>query len=218
MWLALNIVYILPRRVTVRLTGAVKFNRWKTELFGNVSVFNLQSFIHLKDRSGTRVISCLYIICFQSVQRFTHRFALHPLSGQRAGGNGRTTAKCFEPGIYYLPLVIHLNLSKEKLYLSHHHILKEENSIAVIQIYNLKLKKVSLLKCVIIKIIPLINTRWQQQQKITLVRSVVYTRYHYFYTWHFWSLLLIFQNSTLTIAFVTDRVRGQELETRCVQK
>lgn len=161
MWLALNIVYILPRRVTVRLTGAVKFNRWKTELFGNVSVFNLQSFIHLKDRSGTRVISCLYIICFQSVQRFTHRFALHPLSGQRAGGNGRTTAKCFEPGIYYLPLVIHLNLSKEKLYLSHHHILKEENSIAVIQIYNLKLKKVSLLKCVIIKIIPLINTRWQ---------------------------------------------------------
>lgn len=47
--------------------------------------------------------------CVCNVQ--THRFALHPLSGQRAGGNSRATAKGFEPGIHDLPLVVHLNLS-----------------------------------------------------------------------------------------------------------
>lgn len=41
----------------------------------------------------------------------THRFALHPLSGQRTGGNSRATAKGFEPGVHDLPLVVHLNLS-----------------------------------------------------------------------------------------------------------
>jgi len=40
----------------------------------------------------------------------THRFALHPLSGQRTGGNSRATAKGFELGIHNLPLVVHLNL------------------------------------------------------------------------------------------------------------
>lgn len=43
---------------------------------------------------------------------FTHRFAFHPLGGQRAWGDGRTTAKSFEPGIHNLPQVIHLNLRK----------------------------------------------------------------------------------------------------------
>lgn len=71
----------------LRKHGAVKFNRWQTELFGNVSV--------------------LYH------QRFVHRFALHPLGGQGAGGYGRTAAESFEPGIHNLPLVIHLNLSKQ---------------------------------------------------------------------------------------------------------
>lgn len=45
---------------------------------------------------------------------YTHRFALHPLGGQRAGGNSRATAKSFEPGIHNLPLVVHLNLSKQR--------------------------------------------------------------------------------------------------------
>lgn len=47
---------------------------------------------------------------------YTHRFALHPLGGQRAGGNSRATAKCFEPGIHNLPLVVHLNLSKQSYF------------------------------------------------------------------------------------------------------
>lgn len=46
----------------------------------------------------------------------THRFALHPLGGQGAGGNSRATAKGFEPGIHNLPLVIHLDLSKSKVF------------------------------------------------------------------------------------------------------
>ena len=45
---------------------------------------------------------------------YTHRFALHPLGGQRARGNSRATAKSFESGIHNLPLVVHLNLSKQK--------------------------------------------------------------------------------------------------------
>lgn len=45
---------------------------------------------------------------------YTHRFALHPLRCQRAGGNGGATAKGFEPGIHNLPLVIDLNLSKSE--------------------------------------------------------------------------------------------------------
>lgn len=47
---------------------------------------------------------------------YTHRFALHPLGGQRAGGNSRATAKSFEPGIHNLPLVVHLNLSKQSYF------------------------------------------------------------------------------------------------------
>lgn len=31
-----------------KLTGAVKFDRWETELFGNVGVPDRQSFVHLE--------------------------------------------------------------------------------------------------------------------------------------------------------------------------
>lgn len=31
-----------------KLTGAVEFDRWKTQLFGNVSVLDRQSFVHLE--------------------------------------------------------------------------------------------------------------------------------------------------------------------------
>ena len=42
---------------------------------------------------------------------FTHRFTLHPLRRQGAGGNGRATAERLEPRIHNLPLVVHLNLT-----------------------------------------------------------------------------------------------------------
>lgn len=44
------------------------------------------------------------------VFQFTYRFPLHPLGGQRAGGDGRATAKGLKPSINDLPLVVHLNL------------------------------------------------------------------------------------------------------------
>lgn len=43
------------KRNNRKLTGAVKLNWWKTELFGNVSVLYHQSFIHLK---GERTHCC----------------------------------------------------------------------------------------------------------------------------------------------------------------
>lgn len=50
-------------------------------------------------------------ICAMAWITMTHRFPLHPLCGQRAGSNGRATAKRFESGIYYFSILIHLNLS-----------------------------------------------------------------------------------------------------------
>lgn len=37
----------------IPLTGAVEFNRWKAQLFGDVSVLDLQSFIHLRREEGS---------------------------------------------------------------------------------------------------------------------------------------------------------------------
>ena len=47
----------IMRRICRRLTGAVKFNRRKTELFGNVSVLYCQSFIHLKRKAKTDLVN-----------------------------------------------------------------------------------------------------------------------------------------------------------------
>ena len=43
-----------------------------------------------------------------------YRLPLYPFGGQRAGGDGRATAKCFKPGVHDLPLFIHLNLEKRQ--------------------------------------------------------------------------------------------------------
>lgn len=52
-------------------------------------------------------------ICFK-IPVATYRLSLNPLGYQRAGCNGRSTAKCFKPGISYLPLLIHLNLWRNR--------------------------------------------------------------------------------------------------------
>lgn len=59
-------------------------------------------------RVNKKAAQVFYCLVFQ----LTHRFPLHPLGGQRAGGDGRATAEGFEPSIHDLPLVVHLNLSK----------------------------------------------------------------------------------------------------------
>lgn len=43
-----------PWRIKRKLTGAVKLNRRKTELLGDVCVLYLQSFVHLKIKAHTQ--------------------------------------------------------------------------------------------------------------------------------------------------------------------
>lgn len=48
---------------------------------------------------------------------FTHRFAFHPLGGQRAGGDGGAAAKRFKFGIHNLSLAVNLNLKRMGFFL-----------------------------------------------------------------------------------------------------
>lgn len=103
----------------------MKLDGWETELFGDVCVPYHRSFVHLKgkerpfaqaaalktelDLSDRRQLNRRDYTVFKGR---THRFALDPLSSQRAGSNSRATAKGFETSIHNLPLLIHFNLSK----------------------------------------------------------------------------------------------------------
>ena len=79
----------LKVQVCKYLTGAMKLDWWKRQLFGDVTVLNFGGLVHL--------------------------FALDPLRGQRGGGDGRAAAKGLELGIDDLAIIIDFNLkSKQK--------------------------------------------------------------------------------------------------------